>query len=230
MKKIIFIFLCGIVLYCPNTYAQNKIAYIDFQYIISQVRSAEDVQVEIQKLASDWTNEIVAMTDTLTSLEKDIETVSLTLSKSGREILEKRISDKRQKIAAFQEQKFSPVTGELYKKQQELLQPLIDRVRRAIDNVRLREKIDVIFDVSAGNPVSIDKKYDVTVLVIDELGAVGLTVKEQAVSTESRTNIPSGGQREIQSGTRKVQPGKVEEKGKTQQIDEANKQEKIEDK
>ncbi len=192
MKKIFVLGLFGILLAGSESSAQNKIAYIDFQYIMSQVKSAEDVQLQIQKLAAEWTAEIEAMNDTLNTLEKDIETVSLTLSKSGREILEKRISDRRQKITAFQEQKFSPVTGELYKKQQELLQPLIDKVRRAIDNVRLREKYDVIFDVSAGNPVSIDKKYDVTILVIDELSSVGLTVKEQAGVTETGTGLNAG--------------------------------------
>lgn len=221
MKKIIFIFFVWIIAFHPQSYAQGKIAYVDFQYIISQTKSAEDVQIEIQKLATDWTSEIDAMTDTLTELEKDIETVSLTLSKSGREILEKRISDKRQQIAALQEQKFSPVTGELYKKQQELLQPLIDKVRRAIDNVRIREKFDVIFDISAGNPVSIDKKYDVTLLVIDELSAVGLTVKEQVVSSDTRSNIPTSGQRENRSQEKKqVQEKKVEEKEQIQQTNE----------
>lgn len=229
MKKILFIVGIWIISAQPHSYAQGKIAYIDFQYIMSQLKSAEDVQIEIQKLATDWTNEIEAMTDTLNSLEKDMETVSLTLTKTGRDLLEKRISDKRQKIAALQEQKFSPVTGELYKKQQELLQPLIDKVRRAIDNVRLREKYDVIFDISAGNPVSIEKKYDVTILAIDELSAVGLTVKEQAVSNDNRSTLPTGGQRE--TGAQKQQQSKVPiEKDKPRQINEPDKKEKIDDK
>lgn len=215
MKTVIFFLALWVIGAETHTHAQNKISYIDFQYIMSQLKSAEDVQIEIQKLASDWTAEIEAMTDTLNMLEKDIETVSLTLSKSGREILEKRISDRRQMITAFQEQKFSPVTGELYKKQQELLQPLIDRVRRAIDNVRLREKIDVIFDVSAGNPVSIDRKLDVTILVIDELSSVGLTVKQQAVGTDEHSVLPAG-KKDTRTDSQKQQPKETVEKAKSQ--------------
>ncbi len=215
MKALIFFMLLWVIGVDTQTYSQNKIAYIDFQYIMSQLKSAEDVQIEIQKLASDWTAEIDAMTDTLNTLEKDIETVSLTLSKSGREILEKRISDRRQMITVFQEQKFSPVTGELYKKQQELLQPLIDKVRRAIDNVRLREKIDVIFDVSAGNPVSIDRKLDVTILVIDELSSVGRTVKQQAADSEEDMKIPTG-KKATRADSQKQQAKGTEQKAKTQ--------------
>lgn len=229
MKKILFFFLILTFIPYMRNYAQGKIAYIDFQYIMSQLKSAEDVQLEIQKLASDWTHEIEAMTDTLNGLEKDIETVSLTLSKSGREILEKRISDTRLKINAYQEQKFSPVTGELYRKQQELLQPLIDRVRRAIDNVRMREKFDVIFDVSAGNPVSIDKKYDVTLLVIDELSAVGLTVKDQAVTKDDRTALP-GGKRDTRTDEKKQQTKPTDDKNKSKSTDDTDKRQKIEDK
>ncbi len=163
----------------PRVSAQGKIGYIDFQYLISQVKSADDVQLELQKRAAEWTTQLEAMKDSLANLEKDLETISITLTKPSRDILNRRIIEERRKIAAFQEQKFSPVNGDLYKKQQELLQPVIDKIKKAIDNIRLKEKYDVIFDISTGNPVSIDKKSDLTLLVIDELGAVGLTVKEQ---------------------------------------------------
>jgi outer membrane protein len=213
---------------CSESVAQNKIAYIDFQYIISQLKSAEDVQAQIQKLAADWTSEIEAQKDTLNTLEKDIETVNLTLSKSGREILEKRVRDRRQMIMTLQEQKFSPVTGELYKKQQELLQPLVDKVRRAIDNVRLREKYDVIFDVSAGNPVSIDKKYDVTILVIEELSSVGLTVKQQAGVGGTETGLPAG-QRNIQPEERRQHTKKQTEREQTKPVEKKDVIDKIDE-
>jgi outer membrane protein len=175
------------------TQAQSKIGYIDFQYLVSQVKSADDVQVELQKSASAWTMQIEAMKDSVANMEKDLETLSITLTKSSRDILVKRIGDEKQKIAIFQEQKFSPVSGELYKKQQELLQPIIDKIKKAIDNMRTKEKYDVIFDISVGNPVSIDKKFDLTLLVMDELTAVGLTVKDQGAGesqTITRDKIP----------------------------------------
>jgi len=119
------------------------------------------------------------MQDTIGILEKDLETISLALSKSSRDALQKDISDRKQGVMTLREKRFSPVAGDLYRKQQELLQPVIDKIKKAIDNVRIRSKYDVLFDISAGNPVSIDKRFDLTVDVIDELPAVGLSVKKQ---------------------------------------------------
>lgn len=191
------------LMFAGTTAAQSgKIGYVDFQYLVSQVKTADDIQLELQKLAADWNRQLEIMQDTVAMMEKDMETLSITLTKSSRDMLQKNINDRKQKIASFQEQKFSPIKGELYKKQQELLQPMVDKIRKAIDNVRIREKYDVLFDISAGNPVSIDKRFDVTGFVIEELSAVGLIVKAQGVETET---VKENTQKK--TGTETVKPG-----------------------
>jgi len=184
-----FLVLVCLGIAVPSLSAQGKIGYVDFQYLVSQVKSADEIQTELQRLAGEWTKQIASMQDSLETMQKDLEAVSLTLTKSSRDILQKNIETTKQKIALFQEQKFSPVKGDLYKKQQELLQPMVDKIKRAIDNVRIREKYDVIFDISAGNPVSIDKRFDLTALVIEELSSVGLTVKEQAANVDQSVSV-----------------------------------------
>ncbi|HNI10912.1 MAG TPA: OmpH family outer membrane protein, partial [bacterium] len=121
--------------YMGDVCAQGKIGYVDFQYLITQIQSVHDVQTELEKLSRDWTDRLSAMEDSVALIEKDYEALSITLTKSGKNVLEKNIADAKQKILVYREQKFSPVTGELYKKQQELLQPILDKVKRAIDNV-----------------------------------------------------------------------------------------------
>ncbi|MBX7153146.1 OmpH family outer membrane protein [bacterium] len=203
------LFACTIVVLSlsltDKTIAQSgKIGYVDFQYLVSQVKTADDIQLELQKLASDWNQQLETMQDTVAMMEKDMETLSITLTKSSRDMLQKNIDDRKHKITAFQEQKFSPIKGELYKKQQELLQPMVDKIRKAIDNVRIREKYDVLFDISAGNPVSIDKRFDVTGFVIEELSSVGLIVKEQQTTNtniyKQDTNRKSGTETVKKSG------------------------------
>lgn len=183
MKKI-FYFACLIafILFCnqDSLSAQSKMGYVDFQYLISQLQATQDIQAELERLSREWTQQIDAMKDTIENLEKELETISIALSKSSRDILIRNIEERKQKLTAFREQKFSPVSGELYRKQQELLQPLIDKIKKSIDNVRLKQKYDVIFDISAGNPVSIDRKYDLTTVVIEEFTTQGLTLKGQS--------------------------------------------------
>jgi outer membrane protein len=198
--------------------SQGKIGYVDFQYILSQVQAATDVQSELQRLAAEWTDEIESLQDSLATMEKDMETISLALSKSSRDMLEKNITERRQRIAALREKRFSPVNGDLYKKQQELLQPVIDKIKKAIDNVRIRQKYDVLFDISAGNPVSIDKKLDLTVDVIDELPAVGLTVRTTQIQQQEQINQEEQvSQRGRTQGGRKT--GKEESKKKESQVE-----------
>ncbi len=198
--------------------SQGKIGYVDFQYILSQVQAATDVQSELQRLAAEWTDEVESLQDSLATMEKDMETISLALSKSSRDMLEKNITERRQRIAALREKRFSPVNGDLYKKQQELLQPVIDKIKKAIDNVRIRQKYDVLFDISAGNPVSIDKKLDLTVAVIDELPAVGLTVRTTQIQQQERINQEERvSQRGRTQGGQKT--GKEESKKKESQVE-----------
>lgn len=191
--------LASLILIVPNNgpNAQSKMGYVDFQYLISQLQAAQDIQAELERLSRDWTQQIDAMQDTIENLEKELETISIALSKTSRDMLVKNIEDRKQKLTVFREQKFSPVSGELYRKQQELLQPLIDKIKKSIDNVRLKQKFDVIFDISAGNPVSIDRKFDLTTLVIEEFSTQGLTLKGQ--SSQQKTG---------QDDTRKQDQGK----------------------
>ncbi len=196
--------LAGIIFLVPHNgpKAQSKMGYVDFQYLISQLQAAQDIQAELERLSRDWTQQIEAMQDTIESLEKELETISIALSKTSRDMLVKNIEERKQKLTVFREQKFSPVSGELYRKQQELLQPLIDKIKKSIDNVRIKQKYDVIFDISAGNPVSIDRKFDLTTLVIEEFSAQGLTLKGQ-----------SSQQKNDQDNTRKQDQGKEKEQG-----------------
>ncbi|GEM_PF-993162 len=180
MRLVLLISLTGVLIASGSLHSQ-KIGYIDFQYLVTQVQAAQDIQTELQRLSAEWTREMEAMQDTIESLEKDLESVSLALSKSGRDMLIQNIEERRQKMRTYREQRFSPVSGDLYKKQQELLQPLIDKIKKAVDNVRMKQKYDVIFDISTGNPVSIDKRLDLTALILEEFSSVGLTLKGQAV-------------------------------------------------
>lgn len=182
---IFFVFVTG-----QNANAQ-KMGYVDFQYLISQVQATQDIQAELERLSRQWTQQIDAMRDTIDDLQKELETISIALSKTSRDMLVKNIEDRKQKLNVFQEQKFSPVSGDLYKKQQELLQPLIDKIKKSIDIVRIRQKYDVIFDISAGNPVSIDRKLDLTAIIIEEFSSQGLTLKGQA--GQQKTDQSSGG-------------------------------------
>lgn len=205
--RIKFIYILGFILSFfflkPSLTAQSKIAYVDFQYLISQLQAAQDIQTELERLSREWTAQLDAMRDTINNLENELESVSLALSKTGREMLAKNIAERKQKLIAFQEQKFSPVNGELYRRQQELLQPLMDKIRKAIDNVRIKQKYDVVFDISTGNPVSIDRRMDLTALVLEEFSVQGLTLKGQATQKQSGDEKKS--ERGDQNGTDKIQ-------------------------
>lgn len=191
MKRFLIIIIISFVLVTGQNAKAQKMGYVDFQYLISQVQATQDIQAELERLSRQWTQQIDAMRDTIDDLQKELETISIALSKSSRDMLVKNIEDRKQKLNVFQEQKFSPVSGDLYKKQQELLQPLIDKIKKSIDIVRIRQKYDAIFDISAGNPVSIDRKLDLTATVIEEFSSQGLTLKGQA--GQQKTDQSTGG-------------------------------------
>src|SRR5690606_37231904 len=80
--------------------------------------------------------------------------------------------DKERELAAFQQQKFG-VNGDLFKKRQELIQPIQDRIFDAIQKVATDNALDFIFDkAGAVTMLYTNPKYDRSDDVLEELGVV----------------------------------------------------------
>ena len=168
MKKIVSI-LALVVLTAFSVNAQ-KIGYVDTDYILTSIPEYKAAQGEIDKLSVDWQKEIEAKYTDIDKLYKAYQADAILLTDDMKKKRENEIINKEKEVKELQKQRFG-VDGELFKKRQELVKPLQDKIYNAVKAVAERGGLAIILD-KAGQ-VSIlfaNPKYDKSEEVITYMG------------------------------------------------------------
>ncbi|MDZ7340646.1 MAG: OmpH family outer membrane protein [candidate division KSB1 bacterium] len=180
VMKLLGIALMVLIFVLP-AFSQNlKIGYVHSQKILATYKDALDVQKKLDEIGRQWENEGMEMQQKIQQLREQYEAQSLLLSDAKKKEKEQEIQTLILQLQKFQQDKFNPQTGEYYKKQAELLQPVYDKINAVIKKIGDDEKFSYIFDSAAGGIVhaSADQP-DLTDRVLAELN------KGQATKTTS---------------------------------------------
>jgi outer membrane protein len=168
MKKIISV-LAIVALTAVSVKAQ-KIGYVDTDYILTSIPEYKAAQGEIDKLSVDWQKEIEAKYTEIDKLYKAYQADAILLTDDMKKKRENEIINKEKEVKELQKQRFG-VDGELFKKRQELVKPLQDKIYNAVKAVAERGGLAIILD-KAGQ-VSIlyaNNKYDKSDDVLTYMG------------------------------------------------------------
>ncbi|MEX0779112.1 MAG: OmpH family outer membrane protein [Balneolales bacterium] len=139
---ILFLFLgiYGVV------YAQEqKIGYIDTDYILSEIPEYEGIEQRLSGISQEWKNEIDEMQVNIDALKQDFEAREILYTDDVRRQKEQEIEQKIQQREQFLESRFGP-DGEYFSQQQELLEPLQQRILEATNSIAEQDGFDFIFD------------------------------------------------------------------------------------
>lgn len=151
-----------------SSFAQ-KFGYINSQQILAQFKEAQDAQEQLDKLNQDWEAEAREMQMQFQEMGQQLDSQSLLLSEERQQEKQAELQALYQKIQQFQNDKWGQ-NGEFYRKQEEIMKPVYDKINAAITKVGEEERYDYIFDVVSGNIVYVsDNSNDLTELVIEEL-------------------------------------------------------------
>lgn len=166
MKKILLIavFFVSVPLF------GQKFAYVDSEYILNLMPSYKSAQKELDFLSQQWEKEIEKRKEEIAKLEKNLATERVLLTEDVIKQRENDIVSKQKELREFQINKFG-VNGELFKKRQELVKPIQDKVFESIQKVAKDNALDFIFDKSGGvTMLYTNAKYDRSDEVLEELG------------------------------------------------------------
>ena len=168
MKKIVSIL--ALVVLTVFTVNAQKIGYVDTDYILTSIPEYKAAQGEIDKLSVDWQKEIEAKYAEIDKLYKAYQADAILLTDDMKKKRENEIINKEKEVKELQKQRFG-VDGELFKKRQELVKPLQDKIYNAVKAVAERGGLAIILD-KAGQ-VSIlfaNPKYDKSEDVLTYMG------------------------------------------------------------
>jgi len=148
----------------------QKIAYVDTDYILSKIPEFSDAQAQLDDLASQWQKEIEAKFLEIDKMYKEYQANKVLYPDEMRQRKENEIVAKEKQVKDFQQGKFGS-EGELFKKRQELIKPIQERVYNSIQSVADKNNYAIIFNKSDGvTMIYTNSKYDVSDEVLDNLG------------------------------------------------------------
>ena len=149
--------------------AQMKLGYIDSQKILESYKESQDAQKQLAALNEQWQQEAKNMQQDLQEKQDQLESQSLLLSEEKKTEKAQEIQNLYIRFQQFQQEKWGP-QGEVYTKQKEFMQPVLDKINAAIRRIGAEDKFDYIFDVVAGNILyASDNQPDLTQRVLEEL-------------------------------------------------------------
>ena len=180
--KLVFLFLFLFLFVGFQSVAQ-KFAYVDSEYILSQIPKYKSAQLQLNELSAQWQQEVEKKFLEIDNLRKAFKVEKVLLTKDMQMAREKEINTKEDEAKKFQLEKFGS-EGELFRKKSELIRPIQDKLYTAINKVAKNNGLDFIFDKSGDLLMLVsNSKYDRSDEVLEELGVV-------STSSEKGSNLP----------------------------------------
>ncbi|MBK8846941.1 MAG: OmpH family outer membrane protein [Bacteroidetes bacterium] len=148
----------------------QKFAYIDTEYILENIPEYKAAQQQLDQISANWQKEIEAKYAVIDKLYKDFQAEQILLTDEMRKKRESEIVEKDKEVKEIQKQKFG-YQGELFKKKQELVKPIQDKIYNAVKKLSTDQSIAVMFDKSSDLTILYSNpKYDKSDEVLAALG------------------------------------------------------------
>ena len=148
--------------------AEIKIGYVDSNEIMNNFEEVRQVQVDLEKEQRRLEGEYNNLVNSLDSLKQEYERQRLLMSDTRRKEKENEITNMEKSVQKFQLNKFGP-EGEIYKKQNQLLKPVLSKIDEAIQKVGSDRGYDFILDAMSGALLYALDSHNLTEAVMDEL-------------------------------------------------------------
>lgn len=168
MKKLFL--LAAISLTFAVSAGAQKYAIIDTKFILDRMPEYKTAQTQLDEIAATWQKEIDRMQQDLDKMYRDFEAEQVMLSDDLKKKREDQLFVKEKTLRDLQRNRFG-FEGELFKKRQELIKPVQDKVYNAVQKLAVQRGYDFILDKSEGITVIFaDPKLEKSEDVLRELG------------------------------------------------------------
>lgn len=185
----LFITLAFMLFIPLSNYAQ-RFAYVDTEYILSLLPDYKDAQKKLNEMAENWQKEVDAKFEAIDKMYKEYQAEKVLLTPDQQKQREDEIITKEKEAKAFQ-QKIFGYEGELFKKRQELVKPIQDKVFEAIQKIAKDEGLDFIFDKSSDMTMLFSNaKYDKSDNVLSALGVAPTKEEKERATEQRKTDLP----------------------------------------
>ena len=151
----------------PSGNGRGPIAYVRSQLLFQEAPGAAEARTTIQREADKYQAELALAEDSIKNMLTDYQSRSVMLSPDAKKRAEDAINAKKASLDKRAEQYDAAVR----KRQQDLVQPIMEKINKILDDVRKEQGISVILDASQQVIVSADTTLDLTNTILTRLKA-----------------------------------------------------------
>jgi outer membrane protein len=162
-----------------TAFAQSqKIAYIDSKIVMARAPGRQAAEDTFNKEMEASRTQVQKMGDSLQTMIADYQKVQATLAANVREQREAAIRKKQEDY----QNRAGSLDQQMQQRQVELVKPIMDQIRKVLDDIRQEDGYAFILDAGseAGVIVAADRNLDITEKVISRLKPVPVTAATSA--------------------------------------------------
>jgi len=146
--------------------AAQKFAFINSQAILAAAPGRAEAEAQFQREMEGLRTQVQKLGDSLNTMQQAFQKEEVGLSPAVKETRLKTLRDRQ----ADYEGRVQKLNEQAQQREGELMQPILETVRKVLDEVRAESGYAFIFDVAAGSfIVSADKNLDITDRVVSKI-------------------------------------------------------------
>jgi outer membrane protein len=146
----------------------QRYAVIDTKYILDRMPEYKEAQQKLDLASEQWQKEIEAKQAQLDAMYRSFEAEQVMLSETLRR--KDELFNREKELRDLQKRRFG-FEGDLFKRRQELVKPIQDKVYNAIQKLATERQYDFILDKSEGITIIFaDPKLDKSDDILKALG------------------------------------------------------------
>ncbi len=168
MKKIVLTLVLVMVLATLVFAEAEKIAYIDTDRIMMSSPETQEAQTILMGERQKWEQEIADMDTEIEQLYADYESKKMILTESGKQEAETKIMSMSEARQAKVQEIFGE-NGTFVQRQNELLAPILNKLKTIIEKVSIENNYSIVLDASAGSVLYAKPNLDITDTILSEM-------------------------------------------------------------
>lgn len=169
--KIKILSICLLLFGLMSQISAQKFALVDVNKILDNLDDYKKAQEELDRVAASWKQEIAIEYDKIKALYNKYQAEQVLMTEDQRKAKEEEITNREKEARRLQKEKFGE-DGELFRRRQELVRPVQDKVYSAIQDYALSNSLDAIFDTSGTAGIMYyNKDLDKTELILKKLNS-----------------------------------------------------------
>jgi outer membrane protein len=162
--------LLAAICFFSTAVSAQKYAYVNTEYMLDNIPEYKAAQQQLDNLSVQWQKEIEDKYAIIDRLYKAYQAEQVLLTEEMKKRRQDEIAQREKDVKDLQKQRFG-YDGDLFKKKQELVKPIQDKIYNAVKKMATEQSYAVIFDKSSdlimlyANP-----KYDKSDAVLSAMG------------------------------------------------------------